>query len=63
MEELSVGEIKVSILETEHKVINDCGLWERMDNDRELLIMLAFITGVHEMAQAMIDQMCGDKDG
>lgn len=63
MDDLCVGEIKAHILETEHKLIQDCMIWENLDDDRECLELLAYISGINEMSQALIDEMCGDEDG
>lgn len=62
MEEMCIGEIKAHILETEHRMIRDCMIWENLDDDRECLELLAYISGINEMAQAMIEEMCGDED-
>lgn len=57
------SEIKDRVLEIEHKMIQDCMIWENIDDDRECLELLAYISGINEMAQAMIEEMCGDEDG
>lgn len=59
---MNKSEIKASILETEHRMIQDCCIWESMDNDRVCLETLAYISGVNEMAKAMIEETCGDED-
>lgn len=63
MDDLCVGEIKAHILETEHKMIQDCMIWEKLDDDRECLELLSYISGINEMAQALLEKMCGDEDG
>ena len=60
---MNKSEIKERILETEHKMILDTLIWESIDDDRKSVELLAYISGINEMSQALIDEMCGDEDG
>lgn len=57
------SEIKELILETEHRMIQYCMIWENLDDDRGCIELLAYISGINEMAQALIENMGGDEDG
>ena len=49
MEEMCIDEIKAHILEKEHRMIRDCMILENLDDDRECLELLAYISGINEM--------------
>lgn len=63
MKMMTDSEIKEFILETQHKMILDTLIWENIDDDRKSVELLAYISGINEMSQALIDEMCGDEDG
>lgn len=63
MKMMTDSEIKEFILETQHKMILDTLIWESIDDERKSVELLAYISGINEMSQALIDEMCGDEDG
>lgn len=45
------------VYQMEHRVIENCGLWDCFDDDRSCHSMLAYISGIHDMASTIIRQM------
>ena len=44
-----------NVYRVEHKMISDSILWECMDDDRQCHTMLAYICGINDMAEAMVE--------
>lgn len=44
-----------NVLKVQHKMIQDSLLWETFDSDRLMQQMLAYVTGINDMTQAIIE--------
>lgn len=44
-----------NVLRAEHQMLTDTCIWESMDDDRQCHSILAYISGIHDMACALID--------
>lgn len=46
-----------NVYRVEHKLIHDTDLWDDMDNDKRNLVLVAYIPGINDMAQSIVNCM------